>query len=136
MTEADLASLARPLHARAAGLWRVEADQLVREAFWATAEMPADVARAFESATRSVPRAAGELAIVRASTLGEPVESIAEELPEDAGSGYWLRRFGARRSVAVPVSGFVLSVALPDLDPPAQEVVDRLQEAFSKGSRS
>ena len=82
--------------------------------------MPDEVARGFAEATRSV--AAGPGATSGSSApprTGEPAVSRAAELPADAGSGLWLRRFGAARSVAVPVrrrlgarSSGVVSVAL------------------------
>ena len=98
-----LADLARALSARAAGVWRVEGDRLVQVAFVAGEGLAEEVARAFAEATRSVSRAQGDLGIVRAATLGVVTASRTAELPAETGSGFWLRAFGASRSVAVPL---------------------------------
>ena len=106
------------LDARAAGLWRVEGDQLAQAAFAACADMPAEVARAFATATRSVPITEHALGIVAAVTTCKPCVSRVSELDPAEGSGRWLRAFGAERSVAVPLVDdrgtvvAVLSVAL------------------------
>jgi hypothetical protein len=99
--------------ARAAGWWRVNGDRLEQVAFSAAADMPVEVARGFAEATVSVPLGRSDLGIVRALEAGAPAVSRASELPADSGSGLWLRRFGAVRSVAVPVrdaSGTVVRV--------------------------
>src|SRR4051812_21966330 len=98
-----LDSLRERFCARAAGWWRVAGDRLEQVAFSADADMPGEVARGFAGATRSVPMDRGDLGIVRAAATGEPAVSRVDDLPADSGSGLWLRRFGATRSVAVPV---------------------------------
>ena len=106
--------------ARAAGWWRVDGDRLEQVAFSAAADMPEDVSVGFAGATRSVPMGHGDLGIVRAAATGTPAVSRASELPADSGSGLWLRRFGAARSVAVPVprgNGWVVSMALASETP-------------------
>lgn len=91
--------------ARAAGWWRVDAegDRLEQVAFAADVDLPEDVAVGFAGATRSVAMDEANLGIVRAARSGVPVVSRADALPGESGSGLWLRRFGATRSVAVPV---------------------------------
>jgi hypothetical protein len=117
------------LRARAAGWWRLEGDRLELVGFSATEGMPEGVARRFAEATRSVPLSQTDLGIVRAALQGEMTVSSAEELPPGTGSGLWLRRFGAARSVAVPIRGpsgavsLVVSVALSEDPPDDQEVV-------------
>ncbi len=99
--------------ARAAGWWRVAGDRLERVAFAAAGDLPGGVAGEFAEATRSVPMGEADLGIVRAAASGAAVVSAADDLPADSGSGLWLRRFGAARSVAVPVrdaSGRVVGV--------------------------
>lgn len=128
-----LAELARALSARAAGVWRVEGDRLVQVAFVAGEGLTGDVARAFAEATRSVSRAQGDLGIVRAATLGVVTASRTDELPAEAGSGFWLRAFGASRSVAVPLLDVrggvhaVVSVALADSVLDDEAVADRIR---------
>jgi hypothetical protein len=132
-TPADrVEALLHALGARAAGLWRVAGDGLEQVAFIAGPGLPAEVARAFAEATRSVPLDQAGLAIVQAATRRVPVISRADELPADSGSGQWLRAFGAARSVAVPLGDprgiiiAVLAVALPDGPPDDQAIADRL----------
>src|SRR5207302_220236 len=113
-----LADLRSRLGGRAAGAWRVEGDHLALVAFDPAPDLPAEVAHGFEAATRSVDRTLVDLGIVRAATTGRVAVSVAAQLPADAGSGRWLRAFGAARSVAVPVVGddeqveAVISVAM------------------------
>src|SRR5271157_4115512 len=84
------------------------------------------------------------LGIVAAAREGRPVVSRASDLPEDSGSGRWLRAFGASRSVAEPIRSRdgrvdgVLSVALPpEITLEDQEVVKRVQRAaFDQEGRS
>lgn len=87
---------------RAAGLWRAVTSELVQVAFWHHPDMPSEVAQGFAEATRLVSLSQTSLGIVGAVLDGRPRISVAEDLPPDAGSGLWLRRFGADRSVAVP----------------------------------
>ncbi len=112
-----LAALRRSLDGRAAGVWRVGRDRLDRIAFDPAPDLPAPVAEGFEAATRSVDLDRLELGIVRAAGTGETVVSRAAGLPADVGSGFWLRAFGAARSVAVPIArdgrvDLVVSIAL------------------------
>ena len=118
----ELEALRRRLGARAAGLWRVDGDRLVQVAFSADPEMPVDVAEGFARATLAVPLDRLDLGIVGAYCDGRRRVSIAAELPAEVGSGYWLRAFGADRSVAVPIAGGVVSVALAGLETGAEEV--------------
>ena len=124
-----LADLRARLDGRAAGAWIVAGDRLDQLAFAPAPDLPIDVSRRFAEATRSVDLARVELAIARAAATGRPVVSIAAELPPDAGSGYWLRAFGAARSVAVPIDGsggtvgLVVSVAL-GMEPEVKIVVE------------
>lgn len=104
--------------ARAAGAWRTDGGWLVLDRFIGTDDLPLEVADAFASATAQVPLSATNLGIVGAALDKVPHIARAAELPPDAGSGYWLRAFGATISVAVPrfnrqreVAG-VISVAL------------------------
>ena len=128
-----LAELTRALQARAAGVWRVEGDRLVQVAFVAGEGLAEEVARAFAEATRSVSRAQGDLGIVRAANLGVVTTSRTEELPAEAGSGFWLRAFGASRSVAVPLLDArggvhaVVSVALDESPLDERAVADRIR---------
>jgi hypothetical protein len=132
-----LASVRRRLDARAAGAWRVEGDRLARLAFDAAPDMPPDVAGRFASMTVSVPLDRRELGIVAAVVEGRRAVSVAAELPADGGSGDWLRKFAADRSVAVPIRDAagavvgVVSVALVGPGLTDDEVESRLREAAS-----
>jgi hypothetical protein len=127
----SISALRSRLRARAAGLWRVEGGSLRAVAFSAVDDMPRDVADGFARATAVVPITPGALGIVAAAVTGRPAISVASDLPAGVGSGYWLREFGAMRSVAVPlvregrVVG-VVAVALPTLAPPDLDVVSAL----------
>jgi hypothetical protein len=111
-------ALLHDLSARATGLWRVAGDVLLQRGFAAAVDMPGEVARGFAEATRSVALDLVERGIVKAAVQNAVAVSVAAELPPDVGSGYWLRAFGAERSVAVPLTGpdgvvaAVFSVAL------------------------
>ena len=125
-------------HARAAGCWRVSPDRSALEqvAFSAHELMTAEVSEGFASATRLVPFHAAELGIVNAATSGQVTVSRLAEISPDSGSGLWLRRFEATRSVAVPLiddSGLigVVSIALSDPDPDDQEVARAIREAVT-----
>ena len=117
------------LDARAAGLWRVVGDRIELLAFAAAADMPREVAERFAAASRAVGLDRRDLGVVNAVAERSPAVSIAGRLPVDVGSGYWLRAFGAARSVAVPLTDqagvihAVLSAALPTLGPPDDEEV-------------
>ena len=114
----QLAVLRTRLAGRAAGAWKVEGDRLEQLAFDPAPDLPAEVAEGFAAATLTVDLARLDLGIVRAAATRQAVASIARELPAGAGSGYWLRAFGASRSVAVPILdeggrvAFVVSLAL------------------------
>lgn len=101
--------------ARAVGWWRVNDtnSSLDQRGFCAVSEMPEETAREFETMTRAVPLSRVNLGIVKAAVTGQVAVSRALELPPDDGSGLWLRRFGAERSVAVPIEdsrGIVVEV--------------------------
>jgi hypothetical protein len=88
----------------AAGIWRLEDGHLVLCSFAARDEMPPDVQVAFREATARVSLHRTELAIVQAVVTGDLAS--AEPPPEGvpgSGSPAWLRRFAARRSIALPV---------------------------------
>jgi hypothetical protein len=108
-------ALRRELNARATGLWHVEGDALVLDVFAPAEDMPADVAKGFSQATQRVPLSLRDLGVVRAALERQVVVSRAAELPPEVGSGYWLRAFGAERSVAVPLNEgrSVFSAAVP-----------------------
>jgi len=133
--EERLAALLELPEARAAGLWRIENGRLALVAFAPCAALSAEVARGFAEATRSVPLDQPGLGIVAAAQRGEPAVTRAIEMPEDSGSGLWLRRFGASRSIAVPLRDAggaiigVLSVALGSETLDEREVVESVREA-------
>ncbi len=82
--------------------------------------MPVDVQEAFRSATARVGLDRIDLAIVRAVVTGEM--AVAEPPPvgeEGSGSPAWLRRFAARRSIALPLRE-------------SEEVVGAIAVAFSR----
>src|SRR3954447_19996834 len=128
-----VAALLHSLDARAAGCWRVVGDRLEQVSFVAGRDLAGEVARAFSEATRSVSLGQTTLGIVRAVQSGGPTVSLASELPDDSGSGLWLRRFGATRSVAVPLLDSrgrvhaVVSLALGD-GPIDADVIGRIRD--------
>jgi hypothetical protein len=130
-----LSALRSWLSASAVGAWSISGDWLELAAFDAAPDMPIEVADRFAAATRSVELARVDLGIVRAAMTGRVVVSIADLLPPDAGSGFWLRAFGAARSVAVPILGpggdvgVVVSVAL-GLEPDADSVAALIRREF------
>lgn len=130
-----LRSLRARLHARAAGVWRVDRERLIQLGFDAAPELSAEVALRFAAATISVPLDRLDLGIVEAVVEGRRVVSVAAGLPPDAGSGYWLRAFGADRSVAVPIvagdgtAAGIVSVALAGPEPTDDAVETLLREA-------
>jgi hypothetical protein len=114
-----LASLRVRLAARAAGAWRLfEGERLEQLGFSAAPDMALATARGFATASRLVSLHDRSLGIVLAAVERRRTVSFARDLPADRGSGYWLRAFGAERSVAVPIEGpdglvvGVVSVAL------------------------
>jgi hypothetical protein len=130
-----VAEILAALDARAAGYWRVEGDQLIQVAFTACPALNAEVSRTFAEATRMIALSHTNLGVVKAAVTGCVAVSRAGELPAESGSGYWLRAFGASRSVAVPLQDrggaicAVLSVALPDRADSDDAIAQRLREA-------
>jgi len=129
----NLIDLRRGLDARAAGLWIACVDRLELVAFCAADDLPAEVARDFAEATQSVPLDRTDLGIVGSAISGRPLVSIAQELPAEAGSAIWLRKFEAERSIAVPNTredGSVAAVASVAVRGPLTEaeVIARLSE--------
>lgn len=116
-SESDVVfGLLRALGARAAGLWHVEGEWLALDVFAPAADLPDEVAAGFSRATERVSLDRRELGIVGAVREGRVLVSRAGELPAEIGSGLWLRKFGAERSVAVPLDDGrrVFSVAVPE----------------------
>ena len=132
---AVLAALRVRLRGRAAGAWRVQGNRLEQVAFDPAPDLATEVAGGFAAATRSVDLSLVDLGIVKAALTAHAVVSIAAELPADRGSGFWLRAFGAARSVAVPIFekgaevAFVVSVALGP-EPTGEEVAAAIREMF------
>jgi len=132
--EPEVAGLLVALRARAAGFWRREGAALALGAFVPAPDLAPEVAEAFAAATRWVPLDRAELGIVRAVATAVPAVSIAADAPADAGSGKWLRAFGARCSVAVPLTDdsgavvAVLSVALPERPAEVGAVTERIRQ--------
>ncbi|MFO0908126.1 MAG: hypothetical protein U0794_07170 [Isosphaeraceae bacterium] len=132
-----LETLRAALDARAAGWWGRTEATLVQLAFTSAADLPTDVAEAFARATRSVPLSEVSLGIVKAAIESGVAASHAAELPPTEGSGLWLRRFAAERSVAVacgPIGDdaqptWVVSVALAAAPPSDAELARRIREA-------
>ena len=130
-----LIALRSRLSARASGAWSVSGGRLEQVAFDPAPDLAPEVADRFAEATRSVDLGRLGLGIVRAATTGRVAVSVAEGLPPDEGSGYWLRAFGAARSIAVPIAGsggdvtLVVSVAL-GLEPDADSVASMLRREF------
>jgi hypothetical protein len=120
------------LEAKAVGFWWVDTDCLKMMAFSASPRLAEGVPQSFVDATEFVPLDRTELGIVAAATTGTVVVSRAAELPAETGSGYWLRAFGAARSVAVPIVGtegatcVVVSAALAD-GSDDDDVADRIR---------
>jgi hypothetical protein len=125
-------ALRKFLGARATGLWFYRGDRLELAAFAPAPDMPEDVARRFREASSEVSLDRTDLGIVNAVVERAASISVAGRLPVEVGSGYWLRAFGAERSVAVPIFrpeggiAAVLSAALPTLGPPDDEEVVEL----------
>lgn len=117
------------LDARAAGLWYVRGERLELAVFAPAPDMPDDVARRFQEAAGNIGFERADLGVVKAVIERSAAVSVAGRLPVETGSGYWLRAFGAERSVAVPMLDpegkirAVLSAAMPTLGPPDDEQV-------------
>jgi hypothetical protein len=126
------------LNARAAGWYRVAGDRLEQVAFTAAPDMPPEVADDFARATRSVALDRTELGIVKAALTAAVAVSRVEELPAETGSGFWLRKFGASRSVAVPLGegngpvARVVSLALGPPPPGDEETAAFIREAAER----
>ena len=90
-----------------AGYWQLdqETERLVQLGFVPGVGLDPEVGRQFAAATATVPLSQTSLGIVAAALTGQPAVSRVAELPADSGSGRWLVRFGASRSVAVPIRG-------------------------------
>ena len=138
VTRAHVAAVCESLGARAAGYWQLDAlaQRLVQVAFVPGAGLDPQVGLEFAATTHDVELGQKNLGIVAAASEGRPVVSHAVDLPDDSGSGRWLRAFGASRSVAVPFRGGngqvdgVLSVALPpEITLEDQEVVNVVRRA-------
>lgn len=119
------------MSALAGGLWVVEADRLSQRAFAAGSGLDPAVGGLFADATRSVPLDRTDLGIVRAWSTGEAAVSRVADTAFAAGSGGWLRAFGAARSVAVPIPReesvvMVIAIALSGDTPPDDLVAARL----------
>ncbi len=128
----DADHLRQVLDARALGVWERQEGDLVLLRFCSAEDLSSEVALAFEHATCRVSLNSTELGIVVAAVTGEPRVSVASELSPDEGSGLWLRRFAADRSVAMPVvdEGLVtgvVSVALRDGERSDDEVIALLR---------
>ena len=100
--DAALDRLLQETRGRAAGLWRLQETRLALLGFRGVEDMASEVRRGFAEATRDVPLDQTGLGIVKAALTGRP--AVAElERADLQGSATWLARFGARRSLAVPV---------------------------------
>lgn len=117
-----LEAAADQVGAVATGLWRLDGDMLRQVCFFGP-RIDDQAGQAFANATFALPLLNLELGIVRAAVLKTPTLMIASELPADVGSGYWLRRFPAACSLAIPIPGGVVSVALPEVPASTYEVV-------------
>lgn len=103
---------------RAAGFWSADDRRLVQQAFLAGPTLSDETANGFASATREVPLDRTDLSIARAALEGFAVAHV-DDPSFAAGSGQWLRAFGALRSVAVALRTEdellgVMSVAVAD----------------------
>lgn len=109
---AILRSAIAELGAAALGLWTLRDGSLDQLAFVPGPTLPEATATEFAAATRSVPLDERSLGIIAAVLQAATFVANADDLDPNAGSGYWLRRLGATRSVAVPIvlSGRVLGV--------------------------
>lgn len=90
--------------ARAVGLWELVDSNLIQWGFAACPEMPAEVARDFAAATKSVPVSKDGLGIVRAVNTRVPtVATLQPEITGLPGSAGWIARFGATHSLSAPL---------------------------------
>jgi hypothetical protein len=109
--------------ARATGLWRQAGERLDLVAFEARPDMSEEVQRGFVEATRSVPLTEKGLGIVKAALDRAP--AVAREGDGSlGGSVTWLKKFGARQSLALPVvggAGLVGVIAISTPEPFGEE---------------
>lgn len=124
--------LRRRIGARAAGHWRLDPDGLTQTAFAPAPELSAEVADGFARASANVSLTQTNLGIVGAALTGTPSISVASALPAEAGSGYWLRAFGADRSLALPLLDegrvtSVVSVAVAEAPPDDHALLSELR---------
>ncbi len=99
-----LESLLAATASRAAGLWRLDGEQLVQLGFGAVAEMSLEVSSSFADATKTVSMTQRGLGIVQAAMTATP--TVAQLDASESGlesSASWLARFEARASLAVPI---------------------------------
>ena len=95
ITRLHVAALCESLNARAAGYWQLDAQaqRLVQVAFVPSARLDPLVGLEFAATTLDVELGQENLGIVAAASEGRPVVGPAVDLPEDSGSGRWLRAF-------------------------------------------
>jgi len=139
MMDVNAAQIREVLQARAMGVWRKEGNELVLGTFVPGNNLAPEVAAEFTQATDRVSLDQTELGIVRAALTGQPCVSVASELSPEIGSGLWLRRFGADRSLALPminqgVVRGVVAVAIQGKDRTDAEVLE-LISAFLGNSK-
>jgi hypothetical protein len=101
----QVSALCAEFGACAAGYWSLHSDRrrLIQVVFVAGVGLDPSVGEEFAAATREVSLSDETLGIVVAVSTGQTAVSEAANLAADAGSGRWLRAFGASRSVAVPI---------------------------------
>ena len=89
---------------RAAGCWRLENGHLELNGFGWASDMPEEVSRGFQDATRRVSLDQIGLGIVKAAISTQPAigRRDAQATGLD-GSASWIVRFGANTSLAVPI---------------------------------
>jgi hypothetical protein len=107
-------------HGRAAGVWWKRGEGLALLGF-AASGLEESVSEAFTRATGLVELERTDLGVVRAAIGEGPAVSRVAALADEAGSGHWLRAFGAAASVAVGIRARpgaeaigVVSIALAD----------------------
>ncbi len=133
----QVARVREALGAQAAGWWTLDAGLLTLRAFDPGPTFPDNCVEPFTEAARVVPVDRVELGVARAAA-GTSARSVAVELPNDVGSGYWLRRFGATHSVAVPVraaDGRVVAVVSMSFTAPSptDHEIERTVQTLTNG---
>lgn len=91
-------------HARASGCWRLEDGHLLLAGFGWASDMPDEVSRGFQDATRRVSLDQTSLGIVKAAIKCEP--AVGRRDPGSSGlsgSASWIAKFAAQSSLAVPI---------------------------------